>query len=621
MRKSNFLTPKQEREEILRQTLIHEAYDSQPYYKNNNYVPSGVIKTENMEINELYDAIDNYGLRLESINFKNKSPENLAYIDQTQRIGKKIADVMERQVKSGIMTPQIYNGLMAYNSNVIESALNQKPRIKKDVNDPTIPFKILLSANLTNDPAKEVEKLSKAFGMSQKEIINSIRSITERQSVFNDDPVQQGGITTQFQNDANPITVSVDGGGENITYTRAQKLYDDDIQEERVDAGIMNPQGDASSYSNRSEIAGQEQATNMFGLSYKDYSNLMIDVNNLFKSAEDQRLDFVTFTKKLHNIGGYYGKAYKKFELGKFMTVFLEKYKHNAEMGYNEPIDNMNDANSAAGQQADKIKNILEGDARRETNATGEHDHKHTVGEAQIDAKNVGPKEQLNNSMINAPDSINIFFGLILKKQQPIADRSAGDNIVNDMDFDLQSLENIDKALKRPRQSGFIIPSDQLVHIRNMFNIESLLMIQNVLLNTNYTDWDTYEPIRNPYPGKSIRELKKADKNLLELYQVSLNILRRVIEKYKKSENDYKEGWKLQKRLASSAMPVEEVAKSFLQIDTKNVGPSGALSGEGRRLNWNNLKKISNTRKQYYHIGSPAMTTQIPNPPMRYTIN
>lgn len=624
MSRSNFQTPKEYREELLKQSLMQEAAESKPYYEDGFYKPSTIIQAETRKQGDFYDDIDQIGLRIASPEYQEKSRRGLAYVDETEKMGKNLIDDLVNQVKQGVMSSEVYNNIIAYFVNTVRTAWSGEAaeRRGRTMGSTEQILENVIAQNITSLSGKEVEKLEKELGLSKREIAAVLaRARREAQIPPQGIDVQNGG-NASFSDDrpniANPKVQLIDS--ENPVYGNTHEKLDRVQEITSEDTNQPNLQGDQHSAMSRIDLTGENAQTQDFGLGFAPSVSLNALAGGLVKSGLNAGWTPAQFDNAIKGLAADIKGRNPQFALSTFINSYNSKYSQDYVQGKNEDASHKTAAGSAGALQMEEYKQLLDDDADINTRQNqGTHPFEKYTGAAQMAAGKLSLSNQLANSINGASNLLkSYFFGPIMDGKLPATfpDELRGTDgeyqyFSDRIDSDLEVMDIFNQTIARDPFSGNSFDDNLLKKIKDIFSPASLRAVYNAAKDIDleqYADEDDFDI--------SPEEEKK----------LLLKLLDDTIKTYDANVEKNVFAWAIKDALSSSYENPQIVFSKFKkdlenQKGVRNTQPTGEMSAKGKPKP--KQAKRGGTRydaKEYYQQGAPARTNDIPDPPMRYTV-
>jgi hypothetical protein len=660
MSKSKFMTPSQIKTELLKQTLLQEAFNSKPYYEDGFYKPATVKNDQAKNQRQLYDAIDEIGYRLSTPDYYFNTPAGESYRNNTDAKANKIISQIMEQTRSGLMSSQTYNDIMAYFSNMYHtsrvgdsgiSIATQKRLGMTDKDSVQKQLQNAIAQNITLNPSSQIQNLEKQLGMNNEDIkllLQSMeaqqatdkRQIADSMNALNQQIGQTGQQIVQQTGEYgnNIMSVLNKDGAYNTNYARQSNIHDPLVPDQTGDADttiyntnasvdpdlfldnqIPANKGDTDAEQRESAFIGrfdkesEDMATKNYGLPIDAQQRYSAIVSALVANSLSSNAKTSDFTVKLNVLIKDISTLYPNFNSMGFTKDYENLYSDLLTKKINENIDLQNMAESPEGKQADAVIKELNEDQNINT-VLNQGTLPTTVNKNEAKSKasmgSIPIFTQLANE-INASEgsTLNEAFNNIMNNNGTVAPVPVFE-AVNDMVAPLYSglalVPLLSNRLFADIRDNTLtnLSENELYTIKNLFDSESLKLVINKFNSHNFRTWKSVADLSN---DKSL--------NAKQINSRTLN----AEKLWKKTGRELDQNpvfWRLKRMLSSSSANTKTVYKKFME-DYKKQSTASSMEGEGKRKPMSQPKKYGGVISK---MAEPAPTTQIPDPPMRYSV-
>lgn len=214
MLKFNIQSPDEAMENYKKQLLLQDAMKAQSYYRSGDFKPSTINQVIRRNTDQMYNYIDMIGARIGSNLTLDETGKGKKYRDETAIIIEEFIRDLVIQLKNSLITPEVYNSILGYASQVIGSTSKgidieiRDRNLKIDGTDPQKQISELMAKNFTQMSSNAINQMAQDLGDTNKdikEILKEIQKATAQRLVQ--------GTETQTQTDVSaPSLVPVTSG-------------------------------------------------------------------------------------------------------------------------------------------------------------------------------------------------------------------------------------------------------------------------------------------------------------------------------------------------------------------------------------------------------------------------
>lgn len=633
------LTPQEFRQELLKQTQLEEAFATKKYYEDGAYKPGSVYKEEIRKQSDYYNAIDRIGLRIASELFSDRKEEGQSYRNETKRRIDVLIKQINEKVRTGQMTPTVYDDLMGYMSTVFGTSFStlMKERqpskvIIEEIKDTIEPVQKQIAQNLTQLPSSAIKQLGQNLGETS-EGIKQLVKIAER---FRLTPAP-----TQARTDGGVKIDEVDGNPNismNIPFRRQGEINEQvnhipmphsrQLPYIPVDAGDADGQGRSAFEIWRQEMESQEGMTQRYGLSQGVYEKLMGTTNNILFAGLDGALSTGQVVASIDKLSVEYKRKHSNFTDGHYKITVLERYQQMTADRDKEEAEHANASASAEAIAGNQMGDIMKEKEDFESGLNDKHPIPKHTPQAQRDASAgmLGiPKQIAQQINDNDEELLTHVMENIINRQRPVTMVESAQMVNGELIEQLHIIHGVNGELQKIVDSGTIpviipISDDELEALKSMFSVQTLGYALGQLRDTNYKDWDTYQEEIEQFDSDddSYNEEVGIINNINnDIYVETATAIGDALQVYRETLTRFPLGWALKEELSSTNESISTVFNRFLDKIAKQKAPEVTAKGRGRP------RKFGGTRydaKEYYQPGAPARTAQVPDPAMRYEV-
>jgi hypothetical protein len=670
MQKRKFQTSAEVKKELLKQTLLEEMFNSKPYYEDGFYKPSTQKNTEAKTQRQLYDAIDVLGYRLSTPDYYGKSAADISYRTKTDAMGKKILDDMIEQVKSGLMSSQTYNDIIAYFSNMYKTSVvgdsgisiatasrmalldnNQIPSVQNILQS-------TVAQNITSNPLSEIKNIEQKLGMSNEDMKILMQSLESQQAtdrsqmrkslnylgdqigtvgqsimtglnqhmpaVGKDDI--HGTNATRQTNIQNNLAQNRTGDADTTTYRQIDEIAPEFLPENQLPAnyGQNDAEQRAKDFISRFNKESEEMVTKTYGLPIAVSKNAENGAKLIIEDSFIKNISSNEFLRKLNGFADSIKKKHPSFKENSFITDYLAVYNGMTTSAANEQIDGINLSNSNEARQADIIKEQLNIDKQINDANQGTLSQSVDKNEAKTNSAigTVPIYNQLSEEVNNATDFITNFVFSVINNTQPLVNDSGIDALKEEMLEPLKLVNIFNEELGIDIQKNDSSSSSELfgrlATIKNMFDSESLSHLIGMYDKTTFQDWQSVKQI-NADVKKGVISIKDGNmavtvrSNLWSKIKTALETVRGI---YERVEAKYPDFWRLKRMLSSSDVTPNRIYTKFITDSQKSTEKKVEAEGKRKPVRGGTMRNTL----EHMRRAEPAPTSQIPDPPMRYTV-
>lgn len=351
-----FKTTQEEREDLLKYQLLHQAQQAKRYYEDSFYRPQTVINQELKKQQDFYNQIDIIASRVSSDLYDDDTADGRYYMEVTKSMAKKLFEELDKQFKQGILTSQQYNDLLGYITSTVGTALagqsatlsRRRMALQKD------PVGLLvntqLKKNLTQLSVPAIEQLAETAGETRKEIQRLKFAVQhELANALN----IGSGQPAYPQNLSQPIPNTLEG--ERVVQLQdyeGQNSYSGvpQLPHTNTKHGMNWDQTGDGTESNNS-------ATERYGLDQKPYEHAMGVANNLIQTTIYSNLGEKHIASFLTQFVNKFQKENPTFNSDKFAREVMAKYYELQAQKEEQKAGRENQSNSAQAQAGDDLAN------------------------------------------------------------------------------------------------------------------------------------------------------------------------------------------------------------------------------------------------------------------------
>lgn len=649
---SKFKTTQEEREDLLKYQLLHQAQQAKRYYEDGMYKPNTILNQELKKQQNFYDMVDVIASRMSSELYNENTAEGRYYKDVTVSMAKNLSETLVTQLKQGILTPAQYNDILGYIASMIGVALAgqnaslSRRRLAMQKDPVGMIVNNQLKLNLTQLSTPAIMQLAETAKESTEEIKRLKFAI--QHELANALTVGAGGPSYP-QNISQPIPNSLEG-------ERIHEVQDYEGQNVSKRPILLPDTNNKHGMNYEQYGDGTESmnsATERYGLNQLDYEIVNRNMNKIIELSLNADIELNEFAQKAYDELRKLKMRFKNLNVEKALRNFTRLYAYMIEQKQNQNVTLNNHVNSAQAVAGDETARLNQ----EYDDYTSKLDDKMPFPkhgrDAQNDATmgNLTIKEQFVRSLEALPRNSDAYEILkeIDKEQQPATfDKimEKKDRFVELLISELKVIESVQNGLNIELQQ--LVPSDivnqfkqDLIKLRNLFDVETLKYIEDKFKKTDYEQWNSYIMAMNRLAEKANGNEKK-----LEKYQADYNDkiekqiigtmedgFKNVIEFYQDSMESYPMVWGLKRYISSTVIEPYESYKKWINALPKNVQAS-LLSGmapaaksakgkikAGRVKSGPYIAPDWKSKQVYYKVGAPAMTASIlnKNPVMRFT--
>lgn len=597
MSKGRFQTPSSFREELLRQSLLSEAYDAKRYYQDGFYKP----ETEQMVLakaqGQFYNRIDQLGYQISSELYRENSAEGKFLRDTVNRASRKITEDLENSVRQGLMTPQTYDDLVGYLSEVVRSAQTgeftkrRSSAVATEMEQPTDLIQRLVSLNLTGMSNQQIAKILKELGATQADVRRILALMEQRMAQAaapavvipnpggdngnNPGDDQQPQTEDQRANIAHPSVFIRDG--ELPDQTQAiYNILDRAGNREQVLAG-----GASATESQRARtdfeiqrrlLAAEEGMTNRYGLDPREYETLMRDTNEAISQGIRNNVSPAVLRDIFRRIANEVPNP--NFDYNQYINLFSDEYSRQYEQGMNEIAGTAGAAASSGGRQGQNIADLIREQEALESGLNDRAPLPHNSAQAQDDAaRNMLPTHDKIAQIINTQHSefAEAFLKNINDGQLPVSHIEGEESITeydNEVIDQLRALTVLQQELEKVKkgEAATITPSA-------LFEIRAIVppaLYDQLMARLESTSIDEYNEFQeetqdlDPDESDDDAQIQTIVDRMREIRRATARSLRAAQTAVHQAAQENPLAWRLKTELNGTTADPERVAEGFV---------------------------------------------------------
>jgi hypothetical protein len=601
MSKARFQTPASFRDELLRQSLLGEAFDAKRYYQDGFYKP----ETQEMQLakaqTQFYNRIDQIGYRISSELYRANTTEGKLYRDTTKRDTQKIADDIEQSLRQGLMTPQTYDDLVGYLSEVIRSAQTgefsrrRSRNVVSEMEGPTDLIQRLVSLNLTGMTNQQIAKILRDLGATQADVRRILELMQERLRQQAPPPAVHGnpgggpdgpgddendddlGPNQQNQN-ANIAHGNVQtrfGGEPDFTQQFYKQLDKPEEREKVLASGASATQAGRNRTAfeiNRRVMEAEDGMTDRYGLSQNVYNALEKKVNtNMHEFLEEPPLTPNQFENWIWTEATNVKKEHPQFEENRWFNLYRAKYEAQYSQAVNEDAEQKNMAAGGGAVAMNQYANLMREDADDESrrNQYGVLDKNPT--QAQIsEAEDQLPNSDQIVQIINTQSSKDVAQILTNAKegQLPLIKDNSAEIYTNEVNKQLQVLEGVQKQLQDMKQTGTAnpFPLQVLLTLRSIVTPEMATMLAKRVEKSDVEKYPEFLKLTkklDPNKAEDLMQLSIIKEEMTISDQEAIKMLTTTGAKTAEVARANPLAWDLKEKLNGSSADPETIASKF----------------------------------------------------------
>lgn len=552
---TKYTTPQQFREELLKQTLLNEAFQAKPYYQDGFYKPQTAQIDSAKQQRMYYEKIDQIGYRISTPPQKDPADE-ANYKNETRQMTSDLLKDIENKFRNGLIPASAYNDLMGYFSEVVQSAQVgefSKNRAPKE-GDVSKLVQNVVGLNLTQLSDSEIRKMLRELGATQKDIkqILSAQQLQQQQNM----PAQTqfyrpAAVAGELEPDEEEYIPNISNqqflktAGELPEFTNVPQKSQD-RQQMFTSASGASGALQSSLYQNyeadRRDIEAEDGETERYGLDH--------DTKNIVEKEIDTTLTSMLFKNipVLSVVGAIvsYAESVKRmnpnFKMDNFIARKTNEYKHMFIDKQNDRAKNLTAASAAAAAAGDRLGELMSENERIETNLHG------VVGPTQSQTQK---QSAAAAGMLPAED----MLGQMIELQPYEFDSQLFKSI---LEGELPNLEDVDRAVEE-------FKNDQIKLI-NTIQFASEIIDSGSPPNPSILK--ALKAILTPQMYIQIEHNLEAINTEVENENKLKNRLLTVINGLSKAvdgiSRQYPVAWKLKMELSTTTQNVESVAEQFI---------------------------------------------------------
>lgn len=256
MLRQNLQSPDEQYNELRRLNDLILAQESENYYRQGEYKPKTAIQEQRKKVSELYSLIDIIGSRIASDTYKLYGEDDAksqyagtTFRQETNTLTREFIKELETQLKTGLITPDVYNALIGYATQVIGSTtLEVNPFVRYRVEEsekatPQMLMKSLVSSNLTQLSPNAIGTLLIELGDTKTDVRKIVALLEKKQQEELEQQAGTGGST--YVNDGTEtaggaIVNLADGGIDTVDQVMTNNNGGGEMREEPTEGSALN---------------------------------------------------------------------------------------------------------------------------------------------------------------------------------------------------------------------------------------------------------------------------------------------------------------------------------------------------------------------------------------------
>lgn len=390
MLKFKIQTPQEAEQELKNALTVYNTMRGQDYFTENDYKPETLVQEIKKSVGEFYSFIDTVGNRLLSDLYLENSPEGRSYRDETHEMFNLMLKDLEGQLRQGLITPDVYNNIMAYATRIIGAATSGiNPFIrgviqKQSTTTPQTMLNNLLSANFTQLSTGAISELAHNLGDTNREIKELVDALKAKaqEEIMGDPSVAAGAI------DSAPLVTLRDG--EASTFGMSNIAPDNQAVVANRDDPLAAEIAQSAINSWKRLEAESIDTKDSFNSGYgaRDVINI---TETMTTQAIKDNLPPAEYQNNLETLSSKFRQQYNDFDykeyLNSYMTLYIQIWEAQERNRINQQNALLSDESVASGSMTASLRNQDRVDAVADD---GARTLPHSVQEQQNQAHNAG---------------------------------------------------------------------------------------------------------------------------------------------------------------------------------------------------------------------------------------